>query len=150
MGTHYQGPAEKVRALNTFIKFSRAFDSLAAHLKQHLDSFGLTESQFSTLETLYHIGPMCQSEIGSKILKSSGNMTMVIDNLEKQNLVRRERNQEDRRQYLIHCTQKGKELIQDIFPKHVEIITQAFGVLSAQEQEELGRLIKTLGTQSFS
>ncbi len=149
MGTHYQGSAEKVRSLNTYIKFSRAAESLSAHLKQHLNSHGLTESQFGTLETLYHLGSMCQGEIGGKILKSSGNMTMVIDNLEKQHLVRRERDPNDRRQYYIHLTSQGKELIEDVFPKHLEVITEAFSVLSAQEQEALSQLLKTLGTQTF-
>jgi CDP-glucose 4,6-dehydratase len=40
---------------------------------------------------------MSQSEIGAKLLKSSGNVTLVVDNLEKRGLVRRERDSDDRR-----------------------------------------------------
>jgi MarR family 2-MHQ and catechol resistance regulon transcriptional repressor len=40
---------------------------------------------------------MCQSDIGSKLLKSSGNITLVVDNLEKRSLVRRQRDDNDRR-----------------------------------------------------
>ncbi len=149
MGTAYQGTSEIIRALDVYIKFSRAYETLTAHLKQHLDTYGLTESQFGTLETIHHLGPMCQAEIGEKILKTSGNMTMVIDNLVKQNLVRRERDLKDRRHYQIHFTKQGKEIIEDIFPKHAEIIKEAFSILSTKEQEELGKLLKIIGTQTF-
>ena len=54
-------------------------------------AFDLTISQFGVLEALYHKGPLCQRDIAAKILKSTGNITMVIDNLEKRELVRRER-----------------------------------------------------------
>jgi MarR family 2-MHQ and catechol resistance regulon transcriptional repressor len=43
----------------------------------------LTISQFGVLEALYHKGPLCQRDIASKILKSTGNITLVIVNLEK-------------------------------------------------------------------
>lgn len=49
------------------------------------------------LEALYHKGPLCKRDIAAKILKSTGNITLLIDNLEKNGLVRRERDNEDRR-----------------------------------------------------
>lgn len=84
MPTHYRGTTEEELALNTLIKLTRAADSVV----NRLDSSGtrgcLTGTQFGVLETLFHLGPMCQGEVGDKLLKSSGNMTLVIDNLEKQ------------------------------------------------------------------
>ncbi len=49
-------------------------------------TIGLTESQFGVLDSLFHLGPMKQKEIGKKILKSGGNITMVINNLEKRGI----------------------------------------------------------------
>ncbi len=72
-------------------------------------------------------------------------MTLVVDNLEKQGLVRRERNPEDRRQIFIHLTKAGQGLIEEIFPVQVKAIMDEFSVLSAEEQEQLGALLRKLG-----
>ena len=137
----------EARALKTYVKLMRATESLTARAHQQLSTFGLTFSQFGVLEALYHLGPMSQSEIGQKILRSSGNMTMVIDNLEKRNLVRRERNRADRRFFIIHLTDEGKKLISSIFPSHAAEIKRELDVLSPAEQQTLGRLCKKLGLQ---
>ena len=72
-------------------------------------------------------------------------MTLVIDNLEKQGLVRRERNPEDRRQVFIHLTEKGESLIKEVFPAQLKAIVDEFAVLTAEEQKQLGTLLRKLG-----
>ncbi len=89
--THYKGAAEEIPALNTFIKLSRGAESVGTCLSRRGTTGHLPTSQFGVLESLYHLGPMCQSDIGSKLLKSNSNITFVIHNLEKRGLVRRER-----------------------------------------------------------
>jgi MarR family 2-MHQ and catechol resistance regulon transcriptional repressor len=145
MPTHYQGEEKVVQALNLFIKLTRAAESVNAELKARNSMGGLTISQFGTLETLYFLGPLTQGEIGQKLLKSSGNMTLVIDNLERDGLVRRERSDEDRRRVLIHLTYKGRKLIEGIFPQHAEDVTGIMRVLTAEEQEVLEDLLRKLG-----
>lgn len=139
---------ETARALDTYVKLMRATESVTARAHRQLSAFGLSFSQFGVLEALYHLGPMSQSEIGQKILRSSGNMTMVIDNLQKRQLVKRERSKTDRRFLIVHLTDKGKNLISKIFPPHAAEIASEFGVLTASEQRTLGRLCKKLGLQS--
>ena len=97
------------------------------------------------LESLLHLGPLTQGVIGRKLLKSSGNITVVIDNLEKRGLVRRDRSTEDRRQVFVSLTPEGEELIRRIFPEHARAITDEFSALTPDEQRELGRLCKKLG-----
>ena len=116
MPTHFSGTPQEISALNTFIKLTRASDSLLARLYQRGTQGDLTPSQFAVLEVVYHLGPMCQSDIGSKLLKSSGNITLVIDNLEKRNLVRRQRDKYDRRMVQVQLTDKGRALISQLFP----------------------------------
>jgi MarR family 2-MHQ and catechol resistance regulon transcriptional repressor len=128
----------------------RAAESATTRIHRHLVSTGLTVSQFAVLEALYHLGPLSQREIGKKILRSSGNITMVIDNLEKGGLVRRERFEADRRFYIVHLTDKGYDLINELFPLHAAVIAEDFGVLTAAEQEALGRLCKKLGLREQS
>jgi MarR family 2-MHQ and catechol resistance regulon transcriptional repressor len=128
----------------------RAAESITARTHRHLSSMGLSISQFAVLEALYHLGPLSQKEIGQKILRSSGNITMVIDNLEKRGLVRRARDRSDRRIYIIHLTDEGNNLINKIFPPHATVISDEMSVLTAAEQETLGNLCKKLGLKGAS
>jgi MarR family transcriptional regulator, 2-MHQ and catechol-resistance regulon repressor len=146
MGTHYKGSKKEVRALNTYIKLIRASESLGAKVHHHLLDYGISSSQFAVLEILKHIGPQCQRDLGNKMLKTAGNVVMIIDNLEKRGLVIREKGK-DRRYVNIRLTKKGEKLIQDIFPKHVNGIVTEMNILNKVEQEELGRLCRKLGLQ---
>lgn len=145
MGTCYRGSEEETRALNAYIKLMRAADSVTGRLARGLAQADLTTSQFGTLETLLHRGPMSQKELGRKLLKSGGNVTMVVDNLERRGLVRRERGPEDRRVCTVHLTEAGETLIRELFPPHAAAIAREMGVLSREEQEELARLCRKLG-----
>jgi MarR family transcriptional regulator, 2-MHQ and catechol-resistance regulon repressor len=149
MPTRYQGTPEENLALNTFIKLTRATEALMTRLHQRGTLGDLTVSQFGVLEALYHLGSMCQNELGTKILKSSGNMTMVIDNLEKHGLVTRQRNTDDRRMVTVSLTESGREQIEQILPNHVSAITEEMKVLSPEEQQLLGNLCRKLGKKGM-
>lgn len=150
MRAPHQGNTEEARALKTYVKLMRAAESVTARIHRHFSSTGLTISQFAVLEALYQLGPLSQREIGKKILRSSGNITMVIDNLEKNGLVKRKRSETDRRFFIVHLTDKGYHLINKIFPPHAAVIAKDFGVLTAAEQDTLGRLCKKLGLSEQS
>lgn len=147
MATHYKGSASEKATLNAFIKLMRASESLAARLNRHLAEANLTISQFGVLETLFHLGPLNQKTLGDKLLKSGGNITMVIDNLEKCGHVERHRDPDDRRSVLIHLTKKGKCFIEEFFPKHLEVIKKEFSVLSRREKKDLAEICRKLGLQ---
>lgn len=132
-------------ALATYIKLMRATENVTSQGHRQLATAGLTVSQFGVLEALYHLGPLCQRDIGKKILKSSGNITTVIDNLEKRNLVVRQRDSQDRRYFRVELTGKGEELIAGTFPLVAKDIFSAFEVLSWEEQRQLGELCRKLG-----
>ena len=135
------------RALGAYTKLMRAAESVTARTNRAMSAAGLTISQFGVLEALLHKGPLCQRDIGAKILKSSGNMTMVIDNLEKRGLVRRERDIQDRRYFTVYLTEEGQALIEDVFPQVMSGIVEEMSVLEQTEQEELSRLCRILGTK---
>lgn len=145
MGTHFNGtPAENL-ALDCYIKLFRAADSVSQQINAHLRDYELTTSQFGALEAIYHLGPMQSGELGQKILKTSGNMTMVIDHLEKRGLVTRQRREDDRRCIDVHLTQAGHDLIATILPAHVAGVTQTLSPLSVAEQQQLAALCRKLG-----
>ncbi len=145
MGTHHRGSEDERRALDAYIKLVRASNTLSALATVDIGKHGLTLSQFSAMEALYHLGPLCLREIGRKILKSGGNMTLVIDNLERDGYVVRERSAKDRRQILVKLTPCGQEKIHAIFPHHAAYLTQLMSVLSSEEQQELARLTRKIG-----
>ena len=145
MGTKYAGTTTEKRALNAFIKLVRAAQSVSGRVESHFSEIGLTVSQFGALESLYHLGPLNQKALAGKILKSTGNITMVLDNLEKRGLVGRVRDEKDRRHYSVRITEKGSELIRSFFPGHVARIVTEMSALSKTEQDELGRLCKKVG-----
>lgn len=147
MGTHYKGTESEKRTLDAFIKLTRAADALNNRLNRHLSDASITVSQFGTLEALYHIGPLNQRAIGEKILKSGGNITMVIDNLEKSGFVKRKKDPADKRAVLIELTSKGEEFIKDFFPKHLEKIKEEFAILTEDEKADLAALCRKLGLQ---
>jgi MarR family 2-MHQ and catechol resistance regulon transcriptional repressor len=84
------------------------------------------------------------------LLKSGGNITLVIDNLEKQGLVQRERDPEDRRMIIVSLTPAGCELISKIFPAHVAAVVKELSYLTPEEQKTLGYLCRKLGKQEKS
>jgi MarR family 2-MHQ and catechol resistance regulon transcriptional repressor len=145
MGTHYQGTQVEKDALDVYIKLSRAAEAVGARINCHLKDYRLTASQFGVLEALYHLGPLHQHELAAKILKSSGNLTLVIDNLVKRGLVERERDEADRRCINIRLTEPGHQLISSIFPDHVGYVIDAISVLAPEEQHRLAALCRKLG-----
>jgi MarR family transcriptional regulator, 2-MHQ and catechol-resistance regulon repressor len=145
MGTHYPGTPREQRALSVYIKLMRASEAVTSRINSHLRDHGLTVSQFGVMEAIYHLGPMNQGDLARKILKSSGNLTTVIDNLSRQGLVERCRREEDRRTNTIYLTPKGQQLIKEIFPHHVQGVVETFAVLTDEEQTTLDRLLRKLG-----
>jgi MarR family 2-MHQ and catechol resistance regulon transcriptional repressor len=145
MPGRYKGSPGEVLALGAYVKLERAASSVGGALAPHIAAAGLSESQFGVLEALLHLGPMHQCDLADRILKSSGNMTLVIRNLEKRGLVRRERSAVDRRFNRVHLTAEGERLVRAVFPPHAVRIMGLMGALTAAEQRTLARLCRKLG-----
>lgn len=145
MGTHYNGTKKEIRALNTYIKFMRASDSLSSRINSRLTKTELSESQFNDLDALFHLGPLSQKDLSTKLLRSGGNITMVIDNLEKRKFAERKRGTKDRRIFVVHLTPEGKKLMGKVLPQKIDAVTMEIIKLSKDEQYELQRLCKKIG-----
>lgn len=145
MGTKYKGTDEEVLSLNAYIALLRASDTISNQIGLLMNKNKLTISQFGVLESLYYIGPMCQKELGTKILKSTANITTVIDNLEKRNFVKRVRQKDDRRFITVNLTDKGKGYLEKIMPLHLSEIFKKMEILSSEERKNLYSICKKLG-----
>jgi MarR family transcriptional regulator, 2-MHQ and catechol-resistance regulon repressor len=143
--THYPGTDDERRALDVYIKLARAVASVDGVINRPLADAGLTTSQFGVLEALWHLGPLGHGEIGRKILKSSGNVTTVIDNLCRVGLVTRESDVADRRVRKVALTPEGRAVVERVLPEHVRRVARAFSCLTPAEQEALGTLLRRVG-----
>lgn len=146
MPTSYPGDKTEITALNAFINLMRASNALEAYLQRDMGRRGLTMSQFGALEVLLHRGPLYQGDLAGKLLRSCGSITAVVGGLERRGLVKRERTEEDKRFVRVSLTDKGRKLVQGLFPGHAKLVSKQFQVLTAAEQEELRRLCRKLGT----
>ncbi len=146
MGRNFKGTAAEERALNAYVKLARAANTALAYARVGLEDAGLSLGQFAVLEALYHVGPLNLGDLARRILTSGGNLTLVVDNLEKRGLVKRKQQGRDKRYVLATITPAGRRLVGRIFPEHARRITEVMGRLTPGDQEKLGALCRQLGT----
>lgn len=128
--------------LKLVIALSRTQLSFGRGLQLFLNEYGLTPAQFGVLEALYHLGEMRICELIDKTLSTSGNMTVVIRNLEKEGLIQRKTNPDDKRAFNIVLTEKGETKIKIAFEAHLVLIDQFFSNLDQEEKLLLFSLLK--------
>src|SRR5271166_5482403 len=97
MSSSQPGRAQERLALGAYVKLMRAANAARSYASRSLGDTGVTLTQFAVLEALYHLGPMSLSDIAQKVLTTGCNLTMIVENHEKQVLVRRQPCPEDRR-----------------------------------------------------
>ncbi|WP_408008703.1 MarR family winged helix-turn-helix transcriptional regulator [Pseudalkalibacillus sp. A8] len=135
----------KDSSLELFVVLSRAYQSIMEVAKKDIQRFGLNLTEFGVLELLYHKGPHPLQKIGGKILLASGSITYVVDKLEEKGYLERKACERDRRITYAFLTEKGKALIEDIFPSHEEVLQQALSGITESEKTEAIRMLKKLG-----
>lgn len=128
--------------LSTLVVFTRAEHEIHKREFQTIKETGLTVAQFGVLEALYSKGDLKIYELIEKILTTSGNITVVIKNLEKEGLVKKIIDPEDKRVAIISITDRGRKIIEDIFPKHIKNISRIFSVLTDEEKIMLKSILK--------
>lgn len=136
---------DQERALRLWIALARCYSTYARAVAGKVSGYGLTTPQFGVLEALYHLGPLSLGDLAGKLLVTGGNVTYVMDRLEEQGLVYRERSPDDRRIIQAKLTEKGFDLIRGVFPEHGAFIEELSDGLTPAEQDELRALLKKLG-----
>lgn len=101
----------------------------------------LTGPQLTVVKLLETFGDISLSELSEKIRAQNSTVTGIIDRMEREGLVTRERSKEDRRVVFIRLTAKGRELARAIPVEPMEIFKGALEGLSAQEVRDLMRIL---------
>ncbi len=128
--------------LATLVVFTKAEHTIHKKEYQTIKESGLTPTQFGVLEALYSKGDLRIHELIEKILTTSGNITVVIKNLEKDGFIHRNVDPKDKRSCIISLTDKGKQCMEVILPNHFNNIKEIFKVLSDEEKIMLRTILK--------
>src|SRR5688572_27736330 len=121
----------------------RTSDRLQNRFGRLFREYGLTGSQYNVLRILRGEGkPLPVLEIGSRMIQVVPAMTGLVDRLETQGLVRRERCTEDRRVCYIAITERGLKLLAQIDAPLEALHRQMVGHMSRRELTELIRLLE--------
>ncbi|TYB48174.1 MarR family winged helix-turn-helix transcriptional regulator [Actinomadura chibensis] len=111
------------------------------------DEYSINQSMFDVLAALRRMGPPYRRtarELAASSLLTSGAMTMRLDRMERDGLIRRVRSTDDRRSVFAELTPAGFALIDRIIDVHLERERQMLDTLTAEEQGELARLLRKL------
>lgn len=134
-------------ALGTFISLMRGSNKFEKIVKEDVSSYQLNITEFSVLELLFHKGKQTTQTIKEKILIASSSTTYVIDQLENKGYVERQVSEKDKRVTYVQISEKGKILMEDIFPQHAETIENCFSNFEEDELEQLLKLLAKMNRQ---
>lgn len=133
---------ENLKILIGLHKNVKELDRRTADLARY---YGLSFSQFMVLEALLSKGKLSISEVRDTILSSVGTISLVVNNLEKMNYIKRQSDINDKRVWILSLTDEGRDLIEKLVPENEEMINDYMKNLSDDEIKELLILLKKLG-----
>lgn len=129
-------------SMKTWMQVFRTYNKIRAKELVYIQSFDLTMHQFQVLEVLYHKGDLNIGSITKLTMSTPGNITVVVKNLKRDGLIVSLQDENDRRASILSITQKGKDIIEKLFPQHAKNFEEYFKVLDKQELETLYTLLK--------
>lgn len=132
-------------SLKAFVVIMKASKTLEEIVKKDIAKHGMKISDFAILEALYHKGRQTIKQISEAVLINTGSITYVIDKLEKNNYLERIHCKDDRRVVYIEITEKGKEVMNEIFPKHQQVIEEIFSDIPDEHKQIIIDTVKTIG-----
>lgn len=134
-------------SLNTFVGLNRTLDHLMKIVKTDVQRYGLNVTEFAVMELLYNKGDQPIQRIGNRLLIASSSITYVVDKLEEKGCVVRQRNEKDKRVTNASLTDKGRSMMDEIFPDHASTLESTFSVLTDEEITVLQTALKKLSAQ---
>ena len=135
---------DRAATLQLIIALGRALQAIERGVRPHLVQSGLSLTEFAVLEVLYHKGALPLGEIRDRILVTGASTTYVVKKLEERGLMRRRACAEDQRVVFGELTAKGRALIDEVFPAHVERLRHVTAGLSVSQKRDASRLLRTL------
>lgn len=103
------------------------------------DTYGQSLTRFDVMSQLFRAKDQCLTvgKLASQLIASNGNITGLIDRMEKEGLVAREYNESDRRSIEIRLTVKGTDLFEQMAEHHAEWISERLSAVPKKSQSAL-------------
>ena len=135
-------PPREVLNLNLRV----ASNVMANRYEKLISQFGITGSQYNVLRILKGVYPdgHPRCEIAMRMMEIAPDITRLIDRLEKQGLVVRDRTKEDRRMSITKLSEKGLRLMEEIQPEMEKEHKNSTKNLSEEECRKLSMLLEKL------
>ncbi len=144
-------PGYEMETGEVFLGLMSAHETITTHFGKRLSRHGLTLAGFNLLMILnsstYRETGCAMSQLGELLLVSKANITGLIDNLERKQLVKRVDAAYDRRVKLAQLTAKGAKLMVRIIPGHFQEVNRVAGVLSTQDRRKLAAMLRKLNQE---
>ena len=112
----------------------RAFKSVDEYVRPRMRLLGLTMTEFSVLSVLYHNGETPLGQLSQRILLTGASTTYTVKKLEQRGLLSRIPLLEDHRVIMGSVTNKGRKMLEHIFPLHARHLAEAMHELSVEEK----------------
>jgi MarR family 2-MHQ and catechol resistance regulon transcriptional repressor len=126
------------------IALGRAVQAIERGVQPQLSESGVSLTEFAVLEVLYHKGAIPLGEIRDRILVTGASTTYVVKKLENRGFIRRRTSADDLRVVFAELTAKGRMLMDQVFPAHVDRLREVMATLSAAEKRTASELLRRL------
>ncbi|EFH93850.1 MarR family winged helix-turn-helix transcriptional regulator [Finegoldia magna] len=125
------------KSMAVYISMSRVINTLRRENNKLILKHDLTLGQFAVMEALYSKGRLSTGEVMEKILTTSGNIPVIVKNLEKDGFITRKQDEADKRRFILDLTDKGKDLMDEIVPENLKFMDELISLWDDDEKEEL-------------
>lgn len=109
-----------------------------------LKSYPITPPQFVALQWLFEHGDMTIGDLSNKMFLAFSTMTDLVDRMEKNNLVKRVREEIDRRVVRIHLLSEGERIIEEVIGKRRDYLNAVLSDFDEEEVKEFSDLLAKL------
>jgi DNA-binding MarR family transcriptional regulator len=112
--------------------------------REMLSNYTITPPQFIALQWLFEDGDMTIGELSNKMYLACSTTTDLVDRMEKNLLVERVKNPNDRRVVRIHLLEEGKRIIDEVIKKRQVYLEEVLVDFSTDEIQLLQKSLKKL------
>lgn len=136
---------DPTRAASTVAALLRAAESVRLRQEQVVAGSGVTQQQAQVLIILNdEAAGLPTLEIARRLPERSPGITRLVDRLERDGLVRRVRDDVDRRQILCRLEPEGRRVVEQLLPAAEEVDAATLAALSHQEVAVLAHLLRRI------
>jgi DNA-binding MarR family transcriptional regulator len=127
--------------VRAWVRVMRIYNRIDRRTAEQMRAFCLSPGRFDIINHAGLHDGATQQELADALLVTKGNVTQLLDSLERDGLIRREK---CGRMNRIHLTDAGRELREAAMTRHIALVTEAMSALSEDEQQTLSNLLRKL------